>query len=493
MPEGSNALVRARLEKLERLRARGVDPYPSSYRRTHTARQARDLFESLDPADADRRTAPVSVAGRITALRRMGRATFVDLLDGSGTIQVLFRKNALPDSYDVLPDLDIGDWLGVTGSVFNTRTGQTSVDAEDFSLLCKSMRPLPEKWHGLTDVEARFRQRYLDLISNDEARRVAVLRARTVSALRRWMDGRGFLEVETPVLVPVAAGAMAHPFVTHHNALDRDLYLRIAHELYLKRLIVGGLEKVYEIGKVFRNEGVDLEHNPEFTMMESYEAYADYNDVMRMVEELVSDLARELLGTTVVELDGEPIDLAPPWARVSLREEAIRQTGIDFLKHTTVGSLQAEMQAAGIDVTRQSSWGGLVDKLISTSVEPTLAQPTFLVDYPVATSPLAKRKPGDARVVERFEGFVAGMEVCNAFSELNDPVDQLRRLEEQESLRARFQEEEMDRLDADYVRAIEHGMPPTGGLGIGVDRLVMLFSGHRSIREVVLFPQLRGQ
>ena len=250
---------------------------------------------------------------------------------------------------------------------------------------------------------------------------------------------------------------------------------------------------MYEIGKVFRNEGVDLEHNPEFTMMESYEAYADYNDVMRMVEELVSDLARELLGTTVVELDGEPIDLAPPWTRVSLREEAIRQTGIDFLKHTTVGSLQSEMQAAGIDVTRQSSWGGLVDKLISTSVEPTLAQPTFLVDYPVATSPLAKRKPGDARVVERFEGFVAGMEVCNAFSELNDPVDQLRRLEEQESLRARFQEEEMDRLDADYVRAIEHGMPPTGGLGIGVDRLVMLFSGHRSIREVVLFPQLRGQ
>ena len=394
MPEGSSALVRARLEKLERLRARGVDPYPSSYRRTHTARQARDLFESLDPSDADRRTGPVSVAGRITALRRMGRATFVDLLDGSGTIQVLFRKNALPDSYDVLPDLDIGDWLGVTGPVFNTRTGQTSVDAQDFSLLCKSMRPLPEKWHGLTDVEARFRQRYLDLISNDEARRVAVLRARTVSALRRWMDGRGFLEVETPVLVPVAAGAMAHPFVTHHNALDRDLYLRIAHELYLKRLIVGGLEKVYEIGKVFRNEGVDLEHNPEFTMMESYEAYADYGDVMRMVEELVSDLARELLGTTVVELDGEPIDLAPPWARVSLREEAIRQTGIDFLQHTTVGSLQAEMEAAGIDVTRQSSWGGLVDKLISTSVEPTLTQPTFLVDYPVATSPLAKRKPG---------------------------------------------------------------------------------------------------
>ena len=493
MPEGSSALVRARLEKLERLRARGVDPYPSSYRRTHTAQQARDLFESLDPADADRRTGPVSVAGRITALRRMGRATFVDLLDSSGTIQALFRQNALPDSYDVLPDLDIGDWLGVTGPVFNTRTGQASVDAQDFSLLCKSMRPLPEKWHGLTDVEARFRQRYLDLISNDEARRVAVLRARTVSALRRWMDGRGFLEVETPVLVPVAAGAMAHPFVTHHNALDRDLYLRIAHELYLKRLVVGGLEKVYEIGKVFRNEGVDLEHNPEFTMMESYEAYADYGDVMRMVEELVSDLARELLGTTVVELDGEPIDLAPPWARVSLREEAIRQTGIDFLQHTTVGSLQAEMEAAGIDVTRQSSWGGLVDKLISTSVEPTLTQPTFLVDYPVATSPLAKRKPDDARIVERFEGFVAGMEVCNAFSELNDPVDQLRRLEEQESLRARFQEEEMDRLDADYVRAIEHGMPPTGGLGIGVDRLVMLFSGHRSIREVVLFPQLRGQ
>ena len=493
MPEASNALVKARLEKLERLKARGIDPYPHRYRRTHTALQAIALFESMDPADGDARTEPVSVAGRIMALRGMGRATFMDLLDGSGTIQVLFRENTLPDSYDVLPHLDIGDWLGVAGPVFRTRTGQTSIEASEFSLLCKSIRPLPEKWHGLTDVEARFRQRYLDLISNDEARRVALLRSRIVGALRRWMDGRGFLEVETPVLVPVAAGAMAHPFVTHHNALDRDLYLRIAHELYLKRLVVGGLEKVYEIGKVFRNEGVDLEHNPEFTMMESYEAYVDYTDVMLMVEELVTDLAREVLGTTVIEFDGQRIDLTPPWPRRSLRDEAIRQTGIDFLEHTGIESLRTEMQAAGIDVTIQSSWGGLVDKLISARVEPNLVQPTFLVDYPVATSPLAKRKPDDPRVVERFEGFVAGMEICNAFSELNDPVDQLQRLEEQESLRAQFREEEMDRLDADYVLAIEHGMPPTGGLGIGIDRLVMLFSGHRSIREVVLFPQLRGR
>ena len=493
MPEASNALVKARLEKLERLKARGIDPYPHRYRRTHTALQAIALFESMDPADGDARTEPVSVAGRIMALRGMGRATFMDLLDGSGTIQVLFRENTLPDSYDVLPHLDIGDWLGVVGPVFRTRTGQTSIEASEFSLLCKSIRPLPEKWHGLTDVEARFRQRYLDLISNDEARRVALLRSRTVSALRRWMDGRGFLEVETPVLVPVAAGAMAHPFVTHHNALDRDLYLRIAHELYLKRLVVGGLEKVYEIGKVFRNEGVDLEHNPEFTMMESYEAYVDYTDVMLMVEELVTDLAREVLGTTVIEFDGRRIDLTPPWPRLSLRDEAINQTGIDFLEHTSIESLGTEMRAAGIDVTRRSSWGGLIDKLISSRVEPNLVQPTFLVDYPVATSPLAKRRPDDPRVVERFEGFVAGMEICNAFSELNDPADQLQRLEEQESLRAQFREEEMDRLDADYVLAIEHGMPPTGGLGIGIDRLVMLFSGHRSIREVVLFPQLRGR
>jgi lysyl-tRNA synthetase class 2 len=339
----------------------------------------------------------------------------------------------------------------------------------------------------------RYRQRYLDLIVNEEAARIAVMRSRMVSAIRRFMEDRGFIEVETPVLVPVAAGAMAKPFVTHNNSLDRDLYLRIATELYLKRLVVGGLEKVYEIGRVFRNEGVDYYHNPEYTMMESYETYADYTDVMRMVEDLVHAVVQDVLGTAVVEFDGEPIDFTPPWPRLSLRDEVQKHSGVDFLEHPDIESLRTEMMAAGVDVSQQESWGGLLDKLISAKVEPNLTQPTFLVDYPVEMSPLAKKKKDDPRLVERFEGFVGGIELCNAFTELNDPVDQRRRFEEQESLRAQFEEEDMDRLDEDFLVAIEHGMPPTGGLGIGIDRLAMLFSGHRTIREVVLFPQLRSR
>ena len=342
-------------------------------------------------------------------------------------------------------------------------------------------------------MEIRYRQRYLDLISSEEARNIAVMRSRTISGLRRFMDGREFIEVETPVLVPVAAGTTAQPFMTHYNALDRDLYLRIATELYLKRLIVGGLEKVYEIGRIFRNEGVDFYHNPEFTMMESYEAFTDYNDVMRLVEEIVFTLAKEVLGSATVRFDGQEIDLTPPWPRLSLHDEVIRHTGIDFLECDDIESLSTAMKGAGLDVGRQVSWGGLLDKLLSLAVEPKLVQPSFLVDYPVEMSPLAKKKRDDQRLVERFEGFVGGMEICNAFTELNDPIDQRERLEQQESLQAQFQDEEMDRLDEDFLVAIEHGMPPTGGLGLGIDRLVMLFSGQRNIREVVLFPQLRSR
>ncbi|MCH7786541.1 MAG: lysine--tRNA ligase, partial [Chloroflexi bacterium] len=492
MPDEENELLRVRLEKLERLRARGIEPYPNNYDRTHTSQEAIAFFESEEGREGqDTRTEEVSVAGRIVALRGMGKATFADLLDGFGRMQVLFRRNVLSDTYEILQDLDLGDWLGVRGPLFRTRTGQITLEVQEFTLLCKSLRPLPEKWHGLTDVEIRYRQRYLDLIANEDARRVATLRPRIISAIRRFMDGRGFIEVETPILVPVAAGAMAHPFITHHNSLDRDLYLRIATELYLKRLIVGGIEKVYEIGRVFRNEGVDLQHNPEFTMMESYESFVDYNDVMRMVEDMVSSVAQEVLGTPVVEFDGNRIDFTPPWPRLSLRDEIIKYSGIDYLDYPDIESLSAEMKLVGVDVSQQVSWGGLLDKLISSKVEHHLVQPTFLVDYPVAMSPLSKKKKDDPRVAERFEGFVAGMEICNAFTELNDPIDQRRRFEEQETLRSEYQEEEMDRLDEDFLIAIEHGMPPTGGLGMGMDRLVMLLSGHHSIREVVLFPQLR--
>ncbi len=492
MADEENELVKVRLEKLERLRARGIEPYPNNYDRTHTSQEATALFETEESRQGqDTRTEEVSVAGRIVALRGMGNATFADLLDGFGRIQVLFRRNVLSDTYEILQDFDLGDWLGVRGPLFRTRTGQITLEAQEFTMLCKSLRPLPEKWHGLTDVEIRYRQRYLDLIANEEARRVATLRPRIISAMRRFMDERGFVEVETPILVPVAAGAMAHPFITHHNSLDRDLYLRIATELYLKRLIVGGIEKVYEIGRVFRNEGVDLQHNPEFTMMESYESFVDYNDVMRMVEDMVSSVAQVVLGTAVIEFDGNRIDFTPPWPRLSLRDEIIKHSGIDFLDYPDIESLSTEMKLVGVDVSQQVSWAGLLDKLISTKVEHHLVQPTFLVDYPVAMSPLSKKKKDDPRVVERFEGFVSGMEICNAFTELNDPIDQRRRFEDQETLRAEYQEEEMDRLDEDFLVAIEHGMPPAGGLGMGIDRLAMLLSGHHSIREVVLFPQLR--
>ena len=485
-------LVRVRLEKTENLRSKGIDPYPRNYERTHTATDAVQQFESAEfSGDHEFDLDQVSIGGRITGMRGMGRVTFCDILDGTGSIQTMFRSNTLGDDYATLRDLDIGDWIGVTGQMIRTRTGEVTVQASDFTVLCKSLRPLPEKWHGLVDTEIRYRQRYLDLISNPEARRIAVLRSRMVSAIRRFMEGRGYMEVETPVLVPVAAGGMAHPFETHHNALSRDLFLRIATELHLKRLIVGGLERVYEIGRIFRNEGIDANHNPEFTTMESYESFADYNDIMALVEELVSTVANEVAGSSAVAYGDHTIDFSPPWPRVKLVDKIEECTGIDILEHQNVDSLKSAMASKGIPIENQVSWAGLVDKLISTAVEPTLVQPTFLIDYPVQVSPLAKRTPDDPRLVERFEAFSAGMEIANAFTELNDPVDQRGRFEEQEEFRAALPQEEWDRLDEDFLTAIEYGMPPTGGLGMGIDRLAMLLSGQRTIREVVLFPQMR--
>ena len=486
-------LFQARLRKARNLRERGVDPYPRSYRRTHTASQAVEQFELSEFSGEDETELEhVSVGGRVTAMRGMGRVTFCDILDATGKIQAMFRRNLLGEGYDTLRDLDIGDWIGVSGTMTRTRTGEVTVQAARFDVLCKTLRPLPEKWHGLTDTELRYRQRYLDLIANPEARRIAVLRSRMVSAIRRFMDRRGFIEVETPVLVHVAAGGMARPFETRHNALGRDLFLRIATELHLKRLIVGGLEKVYEIGRIFRNEGIDSHHNPEFTTMESYEAFADYRDVMRLVEELVSAVAIEVAGDTAVEYGGRAIDFAPPWPRLDLAEQIRVHSGVEILECQTFGALKSEMDAAGIDTSNQRAWAGLVDKLISTAVEPRLIQPAFLVDYPVQVSPLAKRSASDPRLVERFEAFAAGMEIANAFTELNDPIDQRARFEEQERMRAAAPQEEWDRLDEDFLIAIEHGMPPAGGLGMGMDRLAMLLSGQRTIREVVLFPQMRS-
>ena len=487
-------LLISRRVKLERLKGRGINPFPHRYHRTHTLGQAVEFFQNSDQGNDNNDTnrSEISLAGRIISIRNMGKATFLNMQDESGTIQVHLRRDILEEGYETVRDLDIGDFLGVKGSLFKTRTGEITLEAHEPVLLAKAMRPLPEKWHGLNDVETRYRQRYLDLISNPQARTNFRIRSLMISSIRRFLDARGFVEVETPILVPVAAGAMAKPFVTHFNALDRDLYLRIATELYLKRLIIGGIDKVYEIGRVFRNEGIDLDHNPEFTLLESYEAYSDYNDVMNMVEQMVFSVAKDAIGTPIVEFGDHVIDFTPPWKRIFLREELIKQTGIDFQEYGEAESLASKMKSMGIEIEDRSSRGRLIDKLVSSMVEPHLIQPTFLLDYPLDMSPLAKQKETDQSLVERFEAFAGGFEIANSFTELNDPDEQRRRFLEQEKLRDQMGED-VDRLDEDFLLALEHGMPPTGGLGIGLDRLSMLITGQQSIREVILFPQMRDR
>jgi len=493
MADRSEDIVRQRLRKLDKIRARGIDPYPHRYRRSHTLQEAATLFQRWEAGDVA--TAPeVKVAGRLIAHRPMGKATFLDIRDGSGKIQLYLRKDLLgEEKYSLFKDFDVGDIIGASGWLFRTRTGELSVEATDLSMLSKSLQPLPEKWHGLTDVEKRYRQRYLDLIASDTTRHIFGVRTKIISGIRRFLDQRGFLEVETPILQSSAGGALAKPFTTHHNALDRDLHLRIAIELHLKRLIVGGFDKVYEIGRVFRNEGISTKHNPEYTLLESYEAYTDYNDVMAMVEEMVSTIAQEVLGTQQIVFADETIDFSPPWRRVTLREEILERSEIDFEKYHDAESLRRQMEAKGVEVDQNMGRGKLIDELLSTFVEPKLVQPTFVMDYPIELSPLAKRKPDSERLVERFEAFIGGIEVANAFTELNDPREQRQRFEEQERLRALMGDEEAERLDEDFLLALEHGMPPTGGLGIGVDRLVMLLTDQQSIREVILFPQLRAK
>ena len=488
-PRAAQAHFESRLAKLDRLRERGVDPYPRRTERTHTSSEARALFEADEITEHG-----VAVVGRLMTMRGMGRLTFATLRDGSGDIQVSFARDRFDtNDYQALKDLDLGDFLGVSGTLYRTRTGEVTVQAASYSVLGKALRPPPEKWHGLRNVEQRYRQRYLDLMANDEVREIFVVRSAVVSAIRRFMEDRGFIEAETPVLVPVAAGAMAAPFVTRHNALDRQLFLRIATELNLKKLLVGGFEKVFEIGRIFRNEGIDAAHNPEFTTMESYEAYASYTDVMEMVESLVHHLAVLTHGKSTVMYDGQEIDLTPPWRRLSLIDAIREWSEIDLLSEEmrTADGLRAAMRERGLTPAEDSSWPQLADKLIGDIVEPRLVQPTFLLDYPIEMTPLAKATEQDARLVERFEGFIGGMEVANSFTELNDPIEQAARLRAQEENREQFRDEDFDRLDEDFVTAVEHGMPPAGGLGLGIDRLVMILTGQTTIREVVLFPQLR--
>jgi lysyl-tRNA synthetase class 2 len=500
---GQERMEQPRLEKLARLIDRGLDPYPHKFQRSHTTREASLLFQKLVETDPSATLTDVSLAGRITAARFMGKAAFFDIRDGSGKIQVFFRRDSLgEDKYAVLHDFDLGDFLGVSGRVIKTRSGEVTLEASDFAILAKALLPLPEKWHGLVDVEKRYRQRYLDLIANEEVRELFVRRSRIISAIRNFMNARGFMEVETPVLQPTFGGALARPFTTHHHALDQKLYLRIALELYLKRLIIGGFDKVYEISRVFRNEGISTKHNPEFTMMESYEAYADYSDVMEMTEQLVSSVAREVLGTTEVAFGGEVIKLDPPWRRLPLRQALIDKCGIDFMNYPDVDSLRARMEKMGIQVDPLKDRGRLIDELLSTYVEPDLKQPTFLIDYPIEMSPLAKKHRTEQGLVERFEAFICSMEVANSFSELNDPTEQRKRFAGQKLSENSRQimlskmgniEPEIEQIDDDFITAMEHGMPPTGGLGVGIDRLVMLLTDRQSIREVILFPQLKAK
>jgi lysyl-tRNA synthetase, class II len=486
---GLDRLVEERRAKVRALRDAGVDPFPRRFADRDEIAAVRALAEPLEAGQEGERV--VRVAGRLAGRRGQGRIAFCDLEDRSGRIQLLASEDRIgADSLRALTDLDLGDLLGAWGRVARTRRGEPSVAVEGWELLAKSLRPPPEKHHGLRDVETRYRQRYLDLMANEEVRAAFVTRARAIAAVRRFLDERGFVEVETPVLQPVYGGAAARPFTTHHNELGRDLYLRIATELYLKRCIVGGLERVYELGKDFRNEGVSFKHNPEFTMLETYEAFADYRDVMAMLEEMVAAAALGAVGTTTVAWKDGEIDLAPPWRRVPFVEALREASGIDVMELREADPLREAMRAAGLDAPGKALWPKLVDGILSQAVEPGLVQPTILFDYPVELSPFAKRHPDDPRLVERFEAFAGGMEIANAFTELNDPDDQRARMADLAAARAAG-DEEAEPTDEDFLVALEYGMPPTGGLGLGIDRLAMLLTDRQSIREVVLFPAQR--
>jgi lysyl-tRNA synthetase class 2 len=483
-PSSASDVFADRRRKLEALRDAGVDPFPHEFDAVEPIAAVREAHAGLTPGDET--DIAHRVAGRLAARRGQGKMAFLDLVDRSGRIQLQARLDELGEAgMERLLSFDLGDLLGVDGVAFMSRRGELTLRVSDFTLLAKSLRPPPEKHHGLSDVETRYRHRELDLIANPEVRELFMTRARSISAIRRFLDAEGFIEVETPVLQPLYGGAAARPFTTHHNQLDRDLYLRIATELYLKRLIVGGLERVYEIGKDFRNEGVDPTHNPEFTMLEWYEAYADYLDIADRCERLVSFVASE------VGYQGE-ISFAPPWRRETLAGAILDRTGIDVLTARDRDALANAMREKEYDVPADDTWPQLVDELLTKHVEPTLIQPTFLLDYPIELSPLAKGHRSEPGLVERFEAYAGGMELANAFSELNDPDDQRDRFEEQKRLAAAG-DEEAQPYDEAYVQALEYGMPPTGGIGIGIDRLVMLLSGRRSIREVVLFPAMRDQ
>ena len=479
--------VRVRHEKLEQLRQEGKDPFLlTKYDVTAHAAQIRDGFDTMEGQT-------VAIAGRLMSKRGMGKAIFGDLQDRSGRIQIYLKIDELgEEAFAGCRKLDIGDIIGVRGLVFKTQRGEISVKATEVTLLSKSLLPLPEKFHGLTDVESRYRQRYVDLIVNPEVRRIFEVRSRFISHIRKYLDSRGFMEVETPVLNTISGGATARPFVTHHNTLDIDMYMRIATELHLKRLLVGGLERVYEIGRIFRNEGMDPKHNPEFTTVELYQAYTDFNGMMDLFEELLSSAAKEILGTYQVQWLGEDIDLTPGWPRMTMAEAVTQYLGVDFMSVTSDEDAARLAASVGVELgpEKEHTWGNYLYECFDQKVEEKLIQPTFITMHPVDVSPLAKRYAKDPRLTERFELFICHSEMGNAFSELNDPIDQKGRFQKQMELRAKG-DEEAGMMDEDYINAMEYGLPPTGGLGIGVDRCVMLLTNSNSIRDVILFPTMK--
>ncbi|MGI6705123.1 MAG: lysine--tRNA ligase [Clostridia bacterium] len=483
--ENVNEIIRIRREKLSDLRKQGKDPFlVTTYEKTHYSQDILDSFDSLEGKT-------VSIAGRMMSKRVMGRASFAHILDDKGQIQIYVRKDVIGDeTYGDFKSYDIGDILGIKGEVFRTNKGEISVKAEEIQLLAKSLLPLPEKWHGLKDVDLRYRQRYVDMIVNSNVRKTFLIRSKVIQAIRRFLDNRRFLEVETPILHTTAGGANARPFITHHNTLDIDMYLRIATELHLKRLIVGGFEKVYEIGRIFRNEGMDIRHNPEFTTIELYEAYTDYHGMMELTENMISQVAQEVLGTMKISYQGVEVDLTPPWTRMTMTDAVKKYTGVDFSQikdDEEARRVGKELKLEGIE---NASKGEVLNAAFDEFVEENLVQPTFIIDYPIEISPLAKKKADNPELTYRFELFITGREMANAFSELNDPIDQKERFIRQAAQRAAG-DEEAHMMDEDFVTALEYGMPPTGGLGIGIDRLVMLLTDSYSIRDVILFPTMK--
>ncbi|TFB21015.1 lysine--tRNA ligase [Filobacillus milosensis] len=493
MSEELNDQMQTRIEKLRALQESGVNVFGDKFNRTHLSDQLKESYDQYSKEELEEKEFPVTIAGRIMTKRGKGKAGFAHIQDLEGQIQIYVRKDRVgEEAYEVFKQADLGDIVGVKGVMFKTNVGELSVKADEFFFLTKSLRPLPEKFHGLKDVEQRYRQRYLDLITNLESRETFILRSKIIQSMRRYLDNKGFLEVETPMMHAIPGGASARPFETHHNALDIPLYMRIAIELHLKRLIVGGMEKVYEIGRVFRNEGVSTRHNPEFTMIELYEAYADYHDIMDLTENVIAHISEEVLGTTKVQYGEEEVDLTPQWKRWHMVDAVKEVVGVDFWSEMSDDEAHALAKEHGVDVDKNMTYGHIVNEFFEQKVEDTLVQPTFIYGHPVEISPLAKKNEEDSRFTDRFELFIVGREHANAFSELNDPIDQRQRFEAQ--LKEREQgNDEAHLMDDDFLEALEYGLPPTGGLGIGIDRLVMLLTNSASIRDVLLFPQMRNR